>query len=96
MESNQDPHDPKQNALHFRYRILFTPRKDGERQKENLAHLKCKCANNDDKHGGQESARSVLHLARLFILADQAGVLCDPDRAVARMRIVLALAGIEE
>jgi hypothetical protein len=46
--------------------------------------------------GGQESARSVLHLARLFILADQAGVLCDPDRAVARMRIVLALAGIEE
>jgi hypothetical protein len=46
--------------------------------------------------GGQESARSVLHLARLFILADQAGVLCDPDRAVARMRLVLALAGIEE
>jgi hypothetical protein len=46
--------------------------------------------------GGQESARSVLHLARLFILADQAGVLCDPDRAVARMRIILALAGIEE
>ena len=46
--------------------------------------------------GGQESARSILHLARLFILADQAGVLCDPDRAVARMRLVLALAGIEE
>jgi hypothetical protein len=46
--------------------------------------------------GGQESARSILHLARLFILADQSGVLCDPDRAVARMRIVLALAGIEE
>jgi hypothetical protein len=46
--------------------------------------------------GGQESARSVLHLARLFILADQSGVLCDPDRAVARMRLVLALAGIEE
>jgi len=46
--------------------------------------------------GGQESARSVLHLARLFILADQAGVLCDPERAVARMRHVLALAGIEE
>jgi hypothetical protein len=46
--------------------------------------------------GGQESARSILHLARLFILADQSGVLCDPDRAVARMRLVLALAGIEE
>jgi len=46
--------------------------------------------------GGQESARSILHLARLFILADQAGVLCDPDRAGARMRLVLALAGIEE
>ncbi len=46
--------------------------------------------------GGQESARSILHLAHLFILADQAGVLRDPDLAVTRMRRVLALAGIEE
>ncbi|HEU5327676.1 MAG TPA: dihydrodipicolinate synthase family protein [Thermomicrobiales bacterium] len=45
--------------------------------------------------GGQESARSVVHLAELFRLADRAGLLADPDLAVARMRHVLALAGIE-
>lgn len=46
--------------------------------------------------GGQESARSIVHLSRLLILADQAGVLRDPDLAAARMRRVLAIAGIEE
>lgn len=46
--------------------------------------------------GGQESARSIIHLSRLLILADEAGVLRDPDLAAARMRRVLALAGIEE
>ena len=45
--------------------------------------------------GGQESARSTLHLAELFRLADAAGLLRDPDRAVARMRAVLAVRGIE-
>ncbi len=45
--------------------------------------------------GGQESARSIVHLARLFVLADQSGVLRDPDFAAARMRPVLALAGVE-
>jgi hypothetical protein len=45
--------------------------------------------------GGQQSARSVVHLAELFVLADRAGLLLDPDRAVERMRCVLALAGIE-
>jgi hypothetical protein len=45
--------------------------------------------------GGQESARSVVHLAELFRLADSAGLLADPDLAAARMRHVLALAGIE-
>ncbi|HYZ31196.1 MAG TPA: dihydrodipicolinate synthase family protein [Crenalkalicoccus sp.] len=44
--------------------------------------------------GGQQSARSILHLAELFRLADSAGLLCDPDRAVARMRSLLALHGI--
>jgi Protein of unknown function (DUF993) len=44
--------------------------------------------------GGQESARSVLHLVELFRLADRAGLLRDPDLAVARMRPLLALAGI--
>ncbi len=45
--------------------------------------------------GGQESARSIVHLSRLLILADKAGVLRDPELAAARMRPVLALAGIE-
>ncbi len=44
--------------------------------------------------GGQESARSTLHLAELFRLADAAGLIADPERAVARMRIVLATRGI--
>lgn len=46
--------------------------------------------------GGLESARSVVHLAQLFVLADRAGLLADPELAVRRMRHVLALAGIEE
>jgi hypothetical protein len=45
--------------------------------------------------GGLESARSAVHLARQFVLMDEAGLLADPDRAAARMRQVLALAGIE-
>jgi hypothetical protein len=45
--------------------------------------------------GGQESARSVVHLAELLRLADRAGVLRDPELAAERMRKVLAVAGIE-
>jgi hypothetical protein len=45
--------------------------------------------------GGQESARSTLHLAELFRLADRAGLLADPDRAAARMRTVMAARGVE-
>ena len=44
--------------------------------------------------GGLESARSVVHLAELFVLADRAGILRDPELAAERMRRVLALAGI--
>jgi len=44
--------------------------------------------------GGQESARSTLHLAEIFRLADKAGLLRDPELAVARMRTVLAARGI--
>jgi hypothetical protein len=46
--------------------------------------------------GGAESARSIVHLAKLFVLADRAGVLRDPERATRRMRHVLALAGIDQ
>jgi hypothetical protein len=35
-----------------------------------------------------------LHLAELFRLADAAGLLVNPDRASARMRILMALRGI--
>ena len=44
--------------------------------------------------GGAESARTVVHLAELLRLASAAGLIVDPDRAVARMHPVLALAGI--
>jgi hypothetical protein len=44
--------------------------------------------------GGLESARSVVHLSQLLVLADAAGLLRDPELAVARMRPVLALSGI--
>ena len=44
--------------------------------------------------GGQQSARSVVHLAELFRLADAAALLNDPERAAARMRTLLALHGI--
>jgi hypothetical protein len=45
--------------------------------------------------GGQQSARSIQHLSELFRLADAAHVLRDPDLAVARMKAVLAVAGVE-
>jgi hypothetical protein len=44
---------------------------------------------------GQQSTRSLVHLAELFRLADAAGLLRDPDNATARMRRVLALHGLE-
>jgi len=45
--------------------------------------------------GGQQSARSLVHLCELFRLADAASLLTDPELAVARMRTLLALHGIE-
>jgi hypothetical protein len=45
--------------------------------------------------GGQESARSTLHLAELFRLADAAGLLAEPDRAAGRMRHVMAARGVQ-
>lgn len=44
--------------------------------------------------GGQQSTRSLQHLAELFRLADKARVLADPSLAVERMKRVLALHGI--
>ncbi|MGE0717131.1 MAG: dihydrodipicolinate synthase family protein [Alphaproteobacteria bacterium] len=45
--------------------------------------------------GGQQSARSIGHLAELFRLADKAGLLRDPDMAADRMRKVMAVHGIQ-
>lgn len=44
--------------------------------------------------GGQQSARSILHLSELFRLADAADLLMDPDQAANRMRRVLATSGV--
>ena len=44
--------------------------------------------------GGMESARSVVHLAEQFVLDGPRRAPGDPDRAVERMRHVLALSGI--
>jgi hypothetical protein len=44
--------------------------------------------------GGQESTRSTQHLAELFRLADQAGILRDPEQAAARMATVMAARGV--
>ena len=44
--------------------------------------------------GGLQSARSALHLARVFELANEAQLLTDPDRAAHRLGLLLATAGV--
>jgi hypothetical protein len=44
--------------------------------------------------GGLQSARSALHLARVFELANEAQLLTDPDRAAHRLGLFLATAGV--
>ncbi len=55
--------------------------------------------NGHQKHftmvGGQQSARSLPHLAELFRLADAANLLEQPELAVRRMKTLLALHGVE-
>ena len=45
--------------------------------------------------GGQQSTRSLLHLAELFRLADAAGLIEQPELAVRRMTQLLALHGVD-
>ncbi len=45
--------------------------------------------------GGQQSTRSLPHLAELFRLADAAGLIEQPELAVARMKTLLALHGVQ-
>jgi hypothetical protein len=44
--------------------------------------------------GGLQNARTLPHLAELLVLADEAGLLADPDRAADRMRLLLKLNGV--
>jgi hypothetical protein len=44
--------------------------------------------------GGAESARSAVHLAQVFELADAAGLIVDQERAAERAALVFATAGI--
>jgi len=44
--------------------------------------------------GGQQSTRSLPHLAELFRLADAAGLIEQPELALARMKTLLALHGV--
>ena len=44
--------------------------------------------------GGQQSARSAVHLADIFRLADKAGLLSDPERASRRTATVMAQYGV--
>ena len=44
--------------------------------------------------GGQEGARSTLHLAILFRLADKAGLFHDPERSARRMKNVMKVHGV--
>ena len=43
---------------------------------------------------GAESGRSLTHLARLLMLADEAGLIGDPELAVHRMKPILELGGV--
>jgi len=45
--------------------------------------------------GGQQSARNLLHFVELFELADAAGLFTDAERAVRRMRTLLAWHGVD-
>jgi hypothetical protein len=44
--------------------------------------------------GGLQSARSIVHLARVFELANEAQLLTDPDLAAQRLGVLLATAGV--
>ena len=45
--------------------------------------------------GGQQSTRSLVHLAELFRLADAANLLEKPDLAMHRMKVLMAMHGVE-
>ncbi len=46
--------------------------------------------------GGFQSSRDICHYAQVFRLADQAGLLSDPELAKSRMTTLLSLHGVEQ
>ncbi|MFC4025611.1 dihydrodipicolinate synthase family protein [Oceanobacillus longus] len=44
--------------------------------------------------GGAEGQRSIIHLSEIFVMADEAGLLKDPEMAAERLKIILAQAGV--
>jgi hypothetical protein len=44
---------------------------------------------------GREGLRSLQHLADLFVLTDRLGLFPDPELAAHRMRLLLAMGGVE-
>jgi hypothetical protein len=46
--------------------------------------------------GGFQSSRDITHYANVFRLADQAGLLLDPDLATARMRLLCQVHGVDQ
>ena len=64
-------------TYHYKTGIVFLAYLNGQQ-----SHFKMVSA--------QENSRSVAHLAELFMLADQAGLLSDPELAVERMKAFLA------
>lgn len=45
--------------------------------------------------GAMQGARGIVHYAEVFRLADKAGLFVDPERALQRMKALLATYGIE-
>jgi len=72
---------------------IFSRTKDRLIEQMGLAYL-----NGHQKHfvmvGGQQSARSLLHLVEAFRLADAAGLIRDPDLAAARLKDVMRTHGV--
>jgi hypothetical protein len=44
--------------------------------------------------GGLQSARGIVHLSKLFALANDAQLLADPELAARRLRVLLESAGV--
>jgi len=67
-------------TFHYKTGLVFLAYLNGHQKHFRMVH-------------GLESARSIVHLAEIFVLADKARLLSDPELAAARMGAILALAG---